>query len=280
MGFIIRNLKTDLFPKSDVMESYSRFILALVLWFVLGLVSSAADPKNPQQADPRPVPPVLAELLKGNAQDFIRRFDKDKKGYLKKDDLPPRLANLFMRGDKNGDGKLDRQEVAQLLNELRKRYGMDKPAAPSKEEVERVVNQILARMDTNKDGKISRDEAQGNIKAAFDQLDKNKDGFLDRNELRQAAVRFLANRRNQQPQSRPSQPRPPELRVEEPDFDALDLNADGRLTREELKGTPYADKFDAMDTNKDGKIDRKEFSAYFRREAEKKQQAEKQEIRK
>ncbi len=254
----------------------NRLLVALALWSVLGLAGGAADPKNPQQNNPRPVPPFLAELLKGNAQDFIRHFDKDKKGYLKKDDLPPRLANLFVRGDKNGDGKLDRQEVAQLLNDLRKRYGLDKAAAPDKEEVDRVVNQILARLDTNKDGKISRDEAQGPIKAAFDQLDKNKDGFLDRNELRPLAVRFLANRRNPQTQSRPTRPRPPELRVEEPDFDALDLNADGRLTRDELKGTPYADKFDAMDTNKDSKIDRKEFSAYFRREAEKKQRAEKQ----
>ncbi len=84
------------------------------------------------------------------------------------------------------------------------------------------------------------------------------------------AVRFLADRGNQTAQRQPGQPRRPEPRVEEPDFDALDLNADGRLTRDELKGTPYADKFDAMDTNKDGKIDRKEFAAYFRREAEKK----------
>lgn len=257
------------------MKSCNRFAFALALWSMLNLGISAADPQNPKKADPKPVPPFLAELLKGNAQDFIRRFDKDKKGYLKKDDLPPRLANLFTRSDKNGDGKLDRQEVAQMLNGLRRYYGLDKPAAPSKQEVERVVNQILARMDANKDGKISRDEAKGNIKAAFDQLDTNKDGFLDRKELRQAATRFLANRRNPQAPGRSNPPRRPELRVEEPDFDALDLNADGRLTRAELQGTPYADKFDAMDTNKDGKIDRKEFAAYFRREAEKKQQAEK-----
>src|SRR5579883_3520181 len=152
------------------MQSHLRFAVTVALWSVFGLTGGAADPPDAKKTDARPVPPALAELLKGNAQDFIRRFDKDKKGYLKKEDLPPRLAGLFDRGDKNGDGKLDRQEAAQLLDGLRKFYGLDKPAAPGKEEVERVVDQILARMDTNKDGKISRAEAQNFIKANFDQF--------------------------------------------------------------------------------------------------------------
>ena len=42
-------------------------------------------------------------------------------------------------------------------------------------------------------------------------------------------------------------------------------NVDGRLTREELKGTIYADHFDEIDTNKDGKIDPKEFRAYLKK---------------
>jgi Ca2+-binding EF-hand superfamily protein len=50
-----------------------------------------------------------------------------------------------------------------------------------------------------------------------------------------------------------------------PDFDALDLNADGRLTRQELKGTRFAEVFEQIDTNKDGKIDRKEFEAYLKK---------------
>jgi len=54
------------------------------------------------------------------------------------------------------------------------------------------------------------------------------------------------------------------------DFDALDHNADGRLTREELKGTPYYEQFDKIDTNKDGKIDKKEFEKYLRKQGEKK----------
>src|SRR5436305_1094404 len=49
-----------------------------------------------------------------------------------------------------------------------------------------------------------------------------------------------------------------------------DKDADGRLTRDELKGTPWADRFDDIDANKDGKIDRKEFEAYLKRQEERK----------
>jgi Ca2+-binding EF-hand superfamily protein len=247
---------------------------ALMLGFTI--VALAADPQDPKKKeDSKAIPPFLAELMKGNADDFIKRFDKNQKGYIKKEDFPPRLAEMFKRADKNNDGKLDKKEVEDLLLVLRKQYGVQPSAAISKEEVERVVDQILARMDSNKDGKISRDEARGLIAMNFDALDLNKDGFLDRAELRKEAERRLADRAAQNNPPRPNpQNRPPAVAVNEPDFDALDLNADGRLTREELKNTPYASKFDEIDTNKDGKIDRKEFAAYFRKEAEKKAQAE------
>ncbi|HEV3203548.1 MAG TPA: EF-hand domain-containing protein [Gemmataceae bacterium] len=248
----------------------------LMLGFaMLGL---AADPQDPKKkGDSQGIPPILAELMKGSADDFIKRFDKNQKGYIKKEDFPPRLAEMFKRADNNNDGKLDKKEVEDLLLALRKQYGVQPSGAVSKDEVEKVVNQILERMDSNKDGKISRDEARGLIAMNFDELDLNKDGFLDRAELRKEAERRLADRARQNNPPRPNpQNRPPAVVVNEPDFDALDLNADGRLTREELKNTPYASKFDEIDTNKDGKIDRKEFAAYFRKEAEKKAQAEKQ----
>ena len=47
-----------------------------------------------------------------------------------------------------------------------------------------------------------------------------------------------------------------------PDFDSLDKNADGRLTRDEVKGTPLEKLFDEIDANKDGKIDPKEYKVY------------------
>ena len=50
------------------------------------------------------------------------------------------------------------------------------------------------------------------------------------------------------------------------DFDAMDKNADGRLTKEELKGTPLFNRFAEIDTDSSGAIDRREFEAFIERE--------------
>lgn len=55
-----------------------------------------------------------------------------------------------------------------------------------------------------------------------------------------------------------------------PDFDALDKDADGRLNREELKGTPWVEAFSRFDTDNSGQVDRREFEAFFRKDEEKK----------
>jgi Ca2+-binding EF-hand superfamily protein len=142
----------------------------------------------------------------------------------------------------------------------------ENPKKPAENpEVEKIVADLLQRFDTNKDGKISKDEAKGRLADAFGRFDTNKDGFLDKDELRRVAT-FMIAQRNGPGGLGPGAP------GREPDFDDLDRNADGRLTREELKGTPFAEHFDEIDTNKDGKIDKKEFQAYLRKQAEKKKE--------
>jgi Ca2+-binding EF-hand superfamily protein len=159
-------------------------VLTGALCFVAAFLSDspAADKDEPKRLTP--------ELLRGSAEDFIKYFDKNKDGYLTRDELPPRLAEMFARLDLNGDGKLDRKEVEEMLRGLRQRFaeGGGPPGASAA-----------------------------------------------------------------------------------PDFNALDRDADGRLTRDEVKGTPLAEHFDEIDTNKDGKIDRREFNAYMKKQAEKKE---------
>ncbi|HLJ95749.1 MAG TPA: EF-hand domain-containing protein [Gemmataceae bacterium] len=247
---------------------------ALVLTGTLAMLSGlgAADQDPPNKDAPKKVPPAVTELLKSTPEDFIRRFDKNKDGFLSKDELPPFLAAIFERADANGDGKLDRNELAALQGLLRRRFAQPaaRPASALDPMVERQVDNFLARMDSNKDGKISRAEAKNRLAASFDVLDTNKDGFLDRNELRRAVERFRAAAGGPMGANRPAV-----QDADGPDFDALDLNADGRLTREELKGTRFAATFDEIDTNRDGKIDPKEFKAYLRKKAAEKEAADK-----
>jgi Ca2+-binding EF-hand superfamily protein len=127
--------------------------------------------------------------------------------------------------------------------------GPKKLAGKSPDEI---VEFFLKQMDTDKDGKISRAEAKAKLAEAFDKIDTNKDGYLDRKELRVLAVRILGQKGG------PGFPNGP-------DFDALDRNADGRLTPAELKGTPWAARFAEIDTDGNGSISRREFETFLRK---------------
>jgi Ca2+-binding EF-hand superfamily protein len=198
------------------------------------------------QPDPKKLPPELAELLKLDADAFLKKYDKNRDGFVTKEELPDFLAKNFERSDRNGDGKLDRTEITALLNTLR--VMLTPPP-----EVEKIVEKLLAAFDTDKDGKISKAEARGKVADNFAAFDLNKDGFLDRGELRVVAAQFLAagGKKKDFPAAL--------------DFDSLDRNADGRLSRAELKGTPFEKVFDQIDTNRDGLIDRDEFEAYLKK---------------
>jgi Ca2+-binding EF-hand superfamily protein len=164
--------------------------IPLFFAFVFVWAVSASSPTSAQDA-PKKVSPKVLELIKGSADDFIKEFDKGKKGYLTKEDVPPLIAANFAKFDTNGDGKLDKKEVEQMLVALRKRLA-DQGGAPAT-----VTGKSMA------------------------------------------------------------------------DFDALDKKADGRITREMVKGTPYETVFDEIDTNKDGKLDRKEFAAWLKKQVDK-----------
>ncbi len=209
-----------------------------------------------------------AAILKMTPEQLLKLWDKNKNGFVDKEEVPPQIRQYFEQLDTNGDGKLDQNEIAQLL-EILKRRRLEQDAQQGKvkgknkgSDVDSKIDALLRRLDTNKDGKISRDEAAGRpLAKAFDSLDKNKDGYLDRTELA-AWVQRIGAGANKADKGQPGAG--PAARNALPDFDALDKNADGRLTREELKGTTWAELFDKIDTNKDGKIDRKEFETYVK----------------
>src|SRR5438270_11024763 len=110
-------------PCSKGPSAMSRSLLFALLTLLLLLCSNLSQAGD-QNNKPKKVPPEMAKLLEGSADDFIKRFDKNGDGYLTRDELPPRLAAIFDRVDANGDGKLDKKEVAALMQILRNRLGV------------------------------------------------------------------------------------------------------------------------------------------------------------
>jgi Ca2+-binding EF-hand superfamily protein len=218
------------------------------------LAASATGQTEEKKPLGKPLPPELAQLLQLSPEEFVKRFDMNKDGALSKDEMPPFFARAFERGaDANGDGKLDRTEVAAMLTRMRG-FMAQPQNAPT--DVEKFVTSVLDRQDENKDGKISRAEAKDRLAGMFDQVDTNKDGFVDRAELRVLAQRMVVGQKG---------PGPLEAKAG-PDFDSFDKNADGRLTPEELRGTPFFAAFAEIDADASGQVDRREFERYLKRQ--------------
>jgi Ca2+-binding EF-hand superfamily protein len=221
------------------------------------LTLAGAAAQETKKDPPKKAPAIVEELLKLTPEQFIKRFDKNGDGFVNKDELPMFLGKAFDAADKTGAGKLDRDGAAALQTILKN--FLAKGGQP-KIDADQLVNNWLKQFDANGDGKISRQEAKGPILQRFDQFDTNKDGFLDRQELRALAQRLQADAK--------------EGRFKDAsgayDFDALDKNADGRLTKSELKGTPLYERFAEIDTDRNGSIDRAEFAAFLERENAKK----------
>ena len=243
----------------------SRVCGLTMLMLAVILVSDAGGQTGDKPQAMKPLPPAVAALFKLSPDQFIQRFDKNKDGMLSRDELPMYMAKAFERFDANNDGKLDRAEVTRMLQGLRIFFGLQ-DAGDKNAQVEALVTKLLARFDTDKDSKISKTEAKARLADSFGLLDRNKDGFLDRAELRALARRILANQKGGGFKGGPFKGAGPRL-----DFDALDSNADGRLTRKEVRGSPMEKLFDQIDTNRDGRISREEFETYLEKSIPKKQ---------
>lgn len=236
-------------------------------------------------ADEKPASKVKEETnaaVDRMVANILERMDTNKDGKISRQEAKGRIAENFDRLDTNKDGYLDKDELRRVARIMVENWAKAEPSKTGDSKkpeageaaVERILQNLLERMDANKDGNISREEAKGKIAENFDRIDANKDGFLDKDELRRVA-RMMAGNRAGNNAEQGGKNGSPKFRPNAIDFDALDKNADGRLTREEVKGTPLADHFDEIDADKDGTINRKELRIYLEKQAAKPDSIEK-----
>jgi Ca2+-binding EF-hand superfamily protein len=158
-----------------------------------------------------------------NAEEFLKEHDKDKDGYLSREELPAEFRHNFDKLDTNKDGKIS-------LEELKKGYAyLHRHRRPSD------FVHVLVEMSDVDEGCAEE------LQIVYDylrHLDKNKDGKIDAEELKAAREELVKQRVD---------------RI----FERLDTNKDGKISLEEARGAVKRH-FKELDTNKDGFIDREE----------------------
>jgi len=150
-------------------------------------------------------------------------YDKNKDGFLQRDELPARLRHHFDQVDTNKDGKLSREEVQQGI------VYMQPHRRPSD------VVFVLIEMSDCDDGCCCE------LQQLYDvlrKLDKDKNGKIDPGALKAARQEILEDRVNGI-------------------LKDLDTDQDGKISRQEARGR-VKEHFDRLDANKDGFVDRDE----------------------
>ena len=198
-------------------------------------------------------PPAPAREPRGMA-----RLDANGDGLISKDEWKGN-SELFGKLDVNGDGKLDTVEIAaakekikdarEKLEERRgQRRGPEAPGGPEGQDADKVRQRVYGAamfagglfnlIDSDKDGKLSGAELD-NFTAKIKEADTDKDGFVTKDEARLYFRKRLAQR------------------IGEAFMKKLDANSDGKVTREEFKGSDK--RFQWLDANKDGVITIEDF---------------------
>jgi Ca2+-binding EF-hand superfamily protein len=186
------------------------------------------------------------------APTVLTKLDKNADGQISADEIRPEFQGGRERGGPEAEGRGRRGPEGQAAGNV----------------IEETVKTLMA-FDANGDGKLSKSELPERMRGMFDRADKNKDGFLTADEIRKIAAAQAA------PAGGPG--RPEERRVEgpgremnfirmDPVFAAIDNNGDGVLSTEEIRNSASAIR--KLDIDGDGKVTREELMTAMRRRRE------------
>lgn len=183
--------------------------------------------RPPKLRHPSPMRDAVARVRQDMAM-----FDKNKDGVIQKDEYPGDQVK-FRKFDRNKDGALSLAETMTMAEEeiadIR-----DKMKSPNRYE-------FLVLFDIDKDNNVSQDEYDGPA-AEFKRYDKDADGVVTYDEL---YPERMADRMKKYEEMGP---RPEDLSI----LETMDKNKDGKVSRDEFKGTD--DAWKRLDRNSDGVV--------------------------
>lgn len=237
----------------------------MVRWFSIAVVASfglIAPGWSAAQEAPEGKAPT------GDVNALFQQLDANSDGQIAGDEAGEEHGRLFKRllrkADKDGDGKLSRTEFAAGLQEERPQPPGDRPGPQANDGLRRFVqadpDELFKRLDANGDGKLELEETpeqvREGLKRFFEQADANRDKSLSPEEFHKGHEllrRVTGAGASPNVQNRGAGMEEAVL------FKALDANADGALSAEEVAAAPAALK--RLDRDGDGQITRREVMA-------------------
>lgn len=183
--------------------------------------------RPPKLRHPSPMRDAVAR-----ARQDMAIFDKNKDGAIQKDEYPGDQVK-FRKFDRNKDGALSLPETMSMaedeIADIR-----DKMKSPNRYE-------FLVLFDVDKDNNVSLDEYDGPA-AEFKRYDKDGDGVVTYDEL--YPERMMERMKKYEEMG----PKPEDLSI----LETMDKNKDGKVSRDEFKGTD--DAWKRLDRNSDGVV--------------------------